>query len=320
MREQSSEAAPTRRTVMLSSALGAGALVAAGGAIAKSSTPAPGRAPPLAGQVAVVTGAARGIGRAISLRLAREGCTVALLDIAAQIDSVPYPMARPQDLEETRRLVEAEGGSALALRADVRSGKSLRGAVDAVLARFGRIDIAVPNAGVLTFAPLHQMSDAAWDDVIDVNLTGVARTLQAVLPHMVERRYGRIVVVNSCNSRFGSPQSASYNASKWGVLGLVKCAAVEYARQGITVNALNPTGVRTPMVINDATLRWADPQNPGPQAIDRYLRSSLNAQDVGLIEPEDVAAAVPFLCSPDAGRITGEAIDVAAGANVRWNS
>jgi SDR family mycofactocin-dependent oxidoreductase len=270
--------------------------------------------------VALVTGAARGIGRAVAFRLAQEGADIAILDIADQIASVPYPMAQPADLAETKRLVEAEGRRALTIRADVRDRRQLDRAVAQTIERFGKLDILVPNAGILTFASLHEMSGPQWTDVIDVNLNGVAHTMQAALPHMIGRNYGRIVVVNSCNSRFGSPQSASYNASKWGVLGLVKCAAVEYARQGITVNAVNPTGVRTPMIVNPATLKWADPENPTADAVERRNRANLNAQDVGLIEPEEVAAAIPFLCSPDAGRITGEAIDVAAGANVRWNS
>jgi SDR family mycofactocin-dependent oxidoreductase len=274
----------------------------------------------LSGQVAIVTGGARGIGRAIAIRLAKEGANVAICDIANQISSVPYPLAKPQDLEETVRLTEAEGVRALSIQADVRDRKQMENVVKQTIATFGKVDILIANAGILTFGMLHEMSDAEWDDVIGVNLSGVAKSIQAVIPHMQERRYGRIVIINSCNSRFGSGQSASYNASKWGVLGLMKCAAVEYAKEGITVNAINPTGVRTPMIINQATLTWADPKNPTPDAIEKYLRTSLNAQDVGLIEPEDVAAGVPFFCSPDSNRVTGEAIDIAAGANVRWNS
>jgi SDR family mycofactocin-dependent oxidoreductase len=277
-------------------------------------------AKPLGGQVAIVTGGARGIGRAVAVRLAKEGTDVVICDIADQISSVPYPMAKAQDLEETIRLIEAEGVRASSVQADVRSRQQMENVVSQTIESFGKVDILVANAGVLTFGWLHELSDAEWDDVIAVNLSGVAKSMQAVIPHMRERRYGRIVVINSCNSRFGSAQSASYNASKWGVLGLVKCAAVEYAKEGITVNAINPTGVRTPMIINEATLTWADPNNPSPVAIENYLRNSLNAQDVGLIEPEDVAAGVPFFCSPDSYRITGEAMDIAAGANVRWNS
>lgn len=275
---------------------------------------------PLSGQVAIVTGAARGIGRAVAVRLAKEGADVVICDIADQIRSVPYPLAKGQDMEETVRLIQAQGVRGLAIQADVRSRQQMENVVKQAIDRFGKVDIFVANAGILTFGWLHEMSDAEWDDVIAVNLSGVAKSMQAIIPHMRQRKYGRIVVINSCNSRFGSAQSASYNASKWGVLGLVKCAAVEYAKDGITVNAINPTGVRTPMIINNATLSWADPKNPSPAAIDNYLRNSLNAQDVGLIEPEDVAAGVPFFCSPDAYRITGEAMDIAAGANVRWNS
>jgi NAD(P)-dependent dehydrogenase (short-subunit alcohol dehydrogenase family) len=258
--------------------------------VAQSEAQTPRSNRPLSGQVAIVTGGARGIGRAVAVRLAREGADVTICDIVDQIGSVPYPMAKSQDMEETVRLIEAEGVLSLSVQADVRSRQQMENVVNQAIATFGKVDILV------------------------------AKSMQAVIPQMRERKYGRIVVINSCNSRFGSAQSASYNASKWGVLGLVKCAAVEYAKEGITVNAINPTGVRTPMIINDATLSWADPNNPSPDAIENYLRNSMNAQDVGLIEPEDVAAGVPFFCSPDAYRITGEAMDIAAGANVRWNS
>ena len=288
--------------------------------VAQSEAQTPRSNRPLSGQVAIVTGGARGIGRAVAVRLAKEGANVTICDIVDQIGSVPYPMAKSQDMEETVRLIEAEGVLSLSVQADVRSRQQMENVVNQAIATFGKVDILVANAGILTFGWLHQLSDAEWDDVIAVNLSGVAKSMQAVIPHMRERKYGRIVVINSCNSRFGSAQSASYNASKWGVLGLVKCAAVEYAKEGITVNAINPTGVRTPMIINDATLSWADPKNPSPDAIENYLRNSMNAQDVGLIEPEDVAAGVPFFCSLDAYRITGEAMDIAAGANVRWNS
>jgi SDR family mycofactocin-dependent oxidoreductase len=318
MHSTSRPADGTRRTLLTTGAPAAGLL--AGLPTDATSQDKPSSARPLSGQVALVTGGARGIGRAVAVRLAREGCDVALVDVAAPIKSVPYALATPADLAEASRQVQETGRRALTLRADVRDRSSMVKAVETTLSDLGRLGIVVANAGVLTFGLLHEMSDAQWADVIDVNLTGVARTLQAALPHMIKRSYGRIVVVNSCNSRFGSPQSASYNASKWGVLGLVKCAAVEYARQGITVNAINPTGVRTPMNLNPATLSWSNPERPSVESLDHYLRSSLNAQNIGLIEPEDVAAAVPFLCSPDASRITGEAIDVAAGANVRWNS
>lgn len=263
----------------------------------------------LNGQVALVTGAARGIGRACAVALAKEGANVALVDIAANIPSVEYPLATQTDLAQTKRLVEAQASQAIALKADVRNLEQIRSAVARTIKEFGKIDIAVPNAGILTMGNLADMSEAAWDEVIAVNLSGMARTMMAVLPHMRDRKYGRIIAVVSCNARSGMPGSPSYNASKWGALGLVKSVAAEVAKEGITVNCVNPTGVRTAMT-----------QQPKyKDTFEKFLRN-LNVQDRGFIEPDEVAAALVFFAMPEASVITGEAMDVAAGANTRWSS
>lgn len=263
----------------------------------------------LKGQVAFVTGAARGIGRACAIALAKEGANVALVDIAENIPSVEYALATQGDLAETRRLVEAQGGKAIAIKSDVRNLEQMRAAVARTIKELGKIDIAVPNAGILTMGNLADMSETAWDDVIAVNLSGVARTMMAVLPHMRERKSGRIITVVSTNSRFGSPGSPSYNASKWGALGLVKSVATEVAKEGITVNCVNPTGVRTAMTQQP---KYRD-------QFEKFLRG-VHAQDRGFIEPDEVAAALLFFAMPEASVITGEAMDVAAGSNARWNS
>lgn len=274
----------------------------------------------LNGKVAIVTGAARGIGRACAVALAREGADVLALDIAEQIKSVNYPMAKTSDLAETDKMIKALGRRSIAVQADVRDSKQMRAAVERAIRELGQVDIMVPNAGICTYVPsLDQMSEAEWDDVIDVNLSGVARSMRAVLPHMRDRKQGRIIVVCSTNSRFGSPGSPSYNASKWGVLGLVKCVATEVAKDNITVNAVNPTGVRTMMTQNDAARRWANPDNPTQENLEAALRA-FNSQPRSFLEPEEVANALLFFAMPEAACITGEAMDVAAGANVRWNS
>ncbi len=274
----------------------------------------------LQGKVAIITGAARGIGRACAVALAREGADIVALDIASQINSVKYPMAALEDLAETDRQIKALGRRSITIQADVRNSSQMQAAVDRAIQEFGKVDIMVPNAGICTYVPsLDQMSEAEWDDVIDVNLSGVARSMRAVIPHMRDRKSGRIIVVNSCNSRFGSPGSPSYNASKWGVLGLIKCVATEVAKDNITVNAVNPTGVRTLMTQNDEARRWANPENPTQENLENALRS-FNSQPRSFLEPEEIANALLFFAMPEAGAITGEAMDVAAGANVRWNS
>lgn len=321
----------TRRRMLTAGAIGAAGLAAAVTGKTQANTQQPvapkageanqrnklGR---LNGQVALITGAARGIGRAIAIALAKEGADVALVDIASQIPSVEYPMATPENLAETLRLVQAEGSRAVSIKADVRRGDQMKSAAERTIKELGKIDILIPNAGICTYvASLDRMSEAEWDDVIAVNLTGVARTMQAVIPHMRQRKQGRIIVVNSTNSRFGSPGSPSYNASKWGVLGLVKCAATEVAKDNITVNAINPTGVRTMMTQNDAARRWANPANPTQENLEKALME-FNPLPISFLQPEQVANSLLFFAMPEAAHITGEAMDVAAGANVRWNS
>lgn len=285
-----------------------------------ASKPAVERRGRLQGQVAIVTGAARGIGRACAVALAREGADVVALDIAKQISSVKYPMAKPEDLAETDRQIKALGRRCITMQADVRDFAQMRTAVERTIREFGKVDIMVPNAGICTYVPsLDQMTDAEWDDVIDVNLSGVARTMRAVIPHMRERKQGRIIAINSTNSRFGSPGSPSYNASKWGVLGLVKSVATEVAKDNITVNAVNPTGVRTMMTQNDEARRWANPENPTQENLEKALMS-FNSQPRSFLEPAEIANALLFFAMPESAMITGEAMDVAAGANVRWSA
>lgn len=290
--------------------LGGAALLGAGGAVATASAAGEQRGPRmLEGLTALVTGAARGIGRAAAVALARQGANVALIDSARDIESIAYRLGTPADLAETRRLVEAAGSRAMTIRCDVRDLPALRSAVADTVAAFGRIDIAMPNAGVLTMAPLVEMSEPQWDDVIAINLSGVARTMMAVLPVMRRQQSGRIIVTASCNGRAGSAGSPSYNASKWGVIGLVKSVAVEEARNGITVNCVNPTGVATPMSLQPAYV----------EAFRTHL-GTFNAQDRTFLEPDEIAAAMLFFASPAASVITGEALDVAAGANTRWGA
>lgn len=288
--------------------LGSAAVVTAGSALAVPQAHAEERkVAMLEGQTAFVTGAARGIGRAVAVSLARAGARIALVDAVANLGSVEYPLASPADLDETMRLVEAAGSQAITIPADVRELAAMREAADRTVAAFGAIDIAIPNAGVLTMAPLAEMGEAQWDDVIAVNLSGVARTMMAVLPVMRKQKRGRIIVTASCNGRAGSAGSPSYNASKWGVIGLVKSVAVEEARHGITVNCVNPTGVATAMSLQPAYV----------DAFRAHLRA-FNAQDRDFLQPEEVAEAMLFFASPAAVVITGEALDVAAGANTRW--
>ena len=262
------------------------------------------------GKVAVVTGAARAIGRACAVSLAREGADVTVMDIA-QPDAFPdlnYPMASMDDLAETKRLVEEEGSRCLAIQGDVRNMKQMRSIVDRTINEFGKVDIMVANAGLVPSVPLTEMSDRQWNDVIDVNLTGTGNTIRAVLPHMVQRKQGQIVAITSTLGRQGNAGNAHYVASKWGIVGLVKSAALEAGEHNITVNAVAPTGVRT--------IRFPE-AGEQRQAAEEFLEE-YNALPVLLLEPEDIADSVVFLVSPQAKYITGAVIDVAAGANAKY--
>ena len=270
----------------------------------------------LDGKVAVITGGARGQGRAHALTLAREGADIVICDIAAQIDTVPYPMATPADMEETVRLVEDLDRRCVAVQADVRDGAQMQAVAERAMSEFGRIDILLANAGISSTSTVVDMTDEQWRDMIDTNLTGVFNSIRAVLPHMIERRSGRIVATASMAGRVGMPNIAHYVAAKWGVIGLVKSVAMEVAQYGITVNAVCPTTVNTPMIHNDATYKLFRPDLENPTADDALAAfSSLNVLPIPWVEPEDISNAILFLISDDARYITGTAVEVAAGMN-----
>ncbi|OLT12434.1 3-ketoacyl-ACP reductase [Pseudonocardia sp. CNS-139] len=269
------------------------------------------------GRVALVTGAARGQGRSHAVQLAREGADLVLVDAPGPVGSVPYPLGTEDELAETAALVEKEDRRAVVVAADVRHADRMRAAADTAIGEFGRLDIAVVNAGIVTYHQLADMPDQAWQDMIDVNLTGAANTVRAVLPHMIERRYGRIVVTSSQAGRRGVPNLAHYCAAKWGLIGLVKTVALETAPHlGITCNAITPGGVDTPMMRHDEVYRTFVPELDAPTVADMEERlRQMNPQPITWIEPTDITHAVLFLAAEESRYITGSVIDVAAGFN-----
>jgi SDR family mycofactocin-dependent oxidoreductase len=196
----------------------------------------------LEGRVAFVTGAARGQGRAYAVRLAQEGADVIISDICAPVSqTIPYPGATPDDLAETVRLIEAEGRKVLARQVDIRDDAAVRTLVADGIEQFGRLDILVANAGVLSWGRLWELSDEQWNSVIDVNLTGTWRTLRAVIPAMIEAgNGGSIIIVSSAGGLKATPGNGHYAASKHGLTSLTNTLALELGEYSIRVNSIHP--------------------------------------------------------------------------------
>lgn len=265
---------------------------------------------PLTGKVALITGAARGQGRAHAVRLAADGAAIIAVDLCEQIASVPYPLATPEDLAATVKLVEDAGVRVLARQGDVRDRASLTAAVRAGLDEFGRLDIVVANAGI---APM-QSGDDGWRDVIDVNLTGVYNTITAAIPTMVKQGTGGSIVLISSSAGLAGVGSADagsvgYTAAKHGVVGLMRVYANLLAGQMIRVNSIHPSGVDTPMINNEFTREWL-----ANMATATDTRGAMgNAMPVEVLEAQDVANAVAWLVSDQARYITGVTLPVDAG-------
>jgi 3-oxoacyl-[acyl-carrier protein] reductase len=242
----------------------------------------------LSDQVAIVTGAARGIGRGIAEVLAEEGALAVIAD-------------RDRALaEETRRAFEAAGRPAMAVELDVTDRASVEAAVRAVLDCHGRVDVLAANAGIYPLTALERIAGEDWDRVMDVNARGVLHTIQAVLEPMRARSYGRIVITSSITGPItGHPGYAHYGASKAAVLGLMRSAAVEVARDGISINAVLPGNVRTPGL------------EEAGQEHQRQMLAAIPMRDFA--DPHDVGWAVRFLASPEARYITGQTLVVDGG-------
>jgi SDR family mycofactocin-dependent oxidoreductase len=265
-------------------------------------------------RVALVTGAGRGQGRSHALALARAGVDIVGFDICRSIDTVPYDMATLDDLKATATEVEKLGRRFVTVEGDVRSSDDLEGAVAQAKDEFGRIDVLVANAGIWALAPLWQMTEAQWQDMIDVNLSGVWRTLRAVIPTMISQQRGAIVLTASVNGLEAGAGYAHYVAAKHGVIGLMRNTALELGQFGIRCNAVCPGFVDTAM--ND----WQGAHDmmiggPGGTPEDRRVGafgwSAIAGQ--GMLPAEAISEAVVWLCSDSASRISGVALPVDSG-------
>ncbi|HLY34726.1 MAG TPA: mycofactocin-coupled SDR family oxidoreductase [Jatrophihabitantaceae bacterium] len=264
----------------------------------------------VAGKVVFITGAARGQGRSHAIRLAEEGADVIAVDALKDYDTVAYPMATREDLDETVRLVEKTGRRIIAVRADVRDPAELTAAVDHGVAEFGRLDVVIANAGICSVQAWHDVTPEVWRDTIDTNLTGVWNTMVAAVPHLIESGGGSIIAVSSAAGLKGLPFYAPYVAAKHAVVGIARSMANELAEYGIRVNTIHPAGVRTAM---SGGLDMGDLLETHPQLGPIFM----NSLPMEMVEPDDVSNAVLFLASDEAMYVTGLAMTLDGGNTIR---
>jgi len=268
------------------------------------------------GKVAFITGAARGQGRSHAIRLAQEGADIIAVDLTGQIDTVPYPMSTPDDLAETVKEVEALDRRIVATQADVRDYAALKAALYDGVAQLGRLDIVSANAGIFSFGTLEELDDQTWQDMIDVNLTGVWHAAKAAIPHLRASGGGSMILTSSTAGLKALPNLGHYNAAKHGVVGLMRTLAMELAPDMIRVNSVHPTSVDTDMVQNAATYELFAPDLPEAQRTREVLRprfQALNALPIPWVEPVDISNAVLWLASDEARYVTGVTLPIDAG-------
>jgi len=273
----------------------------------------------LEGQVALITGAARGQGRSHARTLAAAGADIIAIDVCAQLESVPYPMATPADLAQTVKEVEALGRHIVAVEADVRDPEAMVAATDSGVAQLGRLDIVVANAGIISSNSKQISRTQAFRDVVDVNLTGIFVTVEAARPHLIAGgRGGAIVLTSSLAGLRSLGAGHGYTESKHGVVGLMRSLAIELAPQFIRVNSVHPTTVNTPMIMNEHVYRQFRPDLESPTAEDaEKALATMNLIPIPYVEVTDISEAVLFLVGPTGRYITGVTLPVDAGAALK---
>ncbi|QIX52647.1 mycofactocin-coupled SDR family oxidoreductase [Rhodococcus sp. DMU1] len=276
------------------------------------------------GKVAFITGAARGQGRSHAVRLAEEGADIIAVDLCRDIESIQYPMARPEDLEETARLVEKHGRKVVTAQADVRDAAQLRSALERGLAELGRLDIVVAQAGVAGMKGEPKLQ--AWSDVVDTNLVGTINAIQVALPHLGE---GASIVATGSTAALmdvskvdvpgKDPGGVAYVFSKRALSQYVHELATHIAPMGIRANVIHPTNCNTDMLQSEPMYRSFRPDLEHPTRADAEPAFGVQqAMPVPYIEPVDISNAVVFLASDEARYVTGMQMRVDAGGYLKW--
>lgn len=287
--------------------------IGAGTATAQDQTPAKGQ---LAGRVALITGAARGIGLSIAKTYAEEGASIIMLDVAdpaavPQVDG--FRIANAEEFEAGFQSVRAITPNVAKVRGDVRKPGDMAGAVAKAVERFGGLDIAVANAGYVRWHGFADGAELDWKSVYDVNVHGVFNTFKAAIPAMRSRGGGRLISLSSIGGRQGVPGNGAYTSSKWAVIGLTKQAAIELGPDNITANAIAPGPVDTPMYRSVGQRRSMGVETIEQQ--DAAIGPMLPLGDRPVIQPEEIAKSAVFLASEAGGAVSGVSLDVAYGYN-----
>ncbi|WP_285031334.1 mycofactocin-coupled SDR family oxidoreductase [Mycolicibacterium sp. lyk4-40-TYG-92] len=275
----------------------------------------------VAGKVAFITGAARGQGRSHAVRLAEEGADIIAIDVCGPVSSNPQiPPATPDDLAETADLVKQLNRRIVTAEVDVRDYAAVKAAVDNGVEQLGRLDIICANAGIGNGGQtLDHTSEEDWTDMIDVNLSGVWKSVKAAVPHLISQgQGGSIILTSSVGGLKAYPHTGHYIAAKHGVVGLMRTFAVELGHHSIRVNSVHPTNVNTPLFMNEGTMKLFRPdlENPGPDDM-KVVAQMMHVLPVGWVEPVDISNAVLFLASDESRYVTGLPMTVDAGSMLK---
>ncbi|MEM7216254.1 MAG: SDR family NAD(P)-dependent oxidoreductase [Pseudomonadota bacterium] len=299
----------SRRSVIL----GAGATaVAAATTMAETATAADKvETREMEGKTAFITGGARGIGLSSADLLARSGANIVIYDVARNLEHVDYDMSTEADMAVAKAQIEAHGVQCMTVQGDVRDRSGLVDAMQQATAVYGSLDHVLVNAGITQAGAIDSLGDESVQTVVDINIVGATRTIQAAVPIMQEQKSGSIVVISSILGRRPNEWYSVYGASKWAVIGLAKATSLAMAPHSVTCNVICPTLVDTPLARSLAHM--FNPQNPTWEAVEEVMRN-INPLPVAAFQPEDVAQLVKFFASGSAKHITGEVFNLDAGS------